>query len=74
MKAKIINFWWSHAHSLGIWWVILGIIIIAFGIYIVYDEGVGMIWEVVIGVNILTAGIKVIRAYNKREAKQQEKV
>ena len=70
MKAKISNFWWQHAHSLGVWWIILGIITASFGIYIVYNEGIGMIWEVVLGVAFLIAGVKTLRAYNKREAKQ----
>lgn len=71
MKTKIINFWWRHAYSLGVWWIILGVITIALGIYIVYDEGIGMIWAVAIGIAILIAGVKAIQAHNKREARER---
>lgn len=68
MKAKISNFWWQHAYSLGAWWIVLGIITVAFGTYVVYDEGVRMIWEVVLGIVILVAGVKTIQSSKKRKA------
>ena len=68
MKAKITNFWWKHAHSLGVWWIILGTFTISYGVYMIYTEGVKMMLGMIVGIIILVAGIKAIQTYNKRKA------
>ena len=70
MKTKIANFWWRHAHSLGVWWIVLGTFTISYGIYIIYVEGAKMVLGMIVGIAILAVGIRTIRAYNKREVKQ----
>ena len=67
MKTKIANFWWQHAHSLGVWWIILGIFTSSYGVYMVYAEGAKMMLGIIVGIAILVAGVKAVHTCNKRK-------